>query len=125
MHEVDLANYLAKHSNSAFARLINHGVRYTHVSTSNPSDSFPGLLAFMTGGSAKSTGVFYDDSYDRTLFAPGSNCLTMGTETQYAENIDYDLSQLDGGGPADSDHIDPTKLPWSTEFANRSIRITS
>jgi hypothetical protein len=111
MHEVDLANYLAKHSNSAFARLINHGVRYTHVSTSNPSDSFPGLLAFMTGGSPKSTGVFYDDSYDRTLFAPGSNCLTMGTETQYAENIDYDLSQLDGGGLPDSDHIDPTKLP--------------
>ena len=30
---------------------------------------------------------------------------------QFAENIDYDLSQLSAGGAAGSDHIDPAKLP--------------
>ena len=110
MHETDLERYVAGHPTSAFARLIGHGVHYTHASTSMPSDSFPGLMAFMTGGSPLSHGIFYDDSYDRTLYAPGSNCKgTPGTETLFAENLDYDLGALDGGGPAGSDHINPAK----------------
>src|SRR5262249_19011560 len=51
MHQIDLQRYLAGHPHSAFARLAQHGVQYTQASTSLPSDSFPGLLAFMTGGS--------------------------------------------------------------------------
>src|SRR5262249_34770701 len=44
--------------------------------------------------------------------APNSDCTgTPGTETQYAENIYYDLTQLDGGGPPGSDHINPANLP--------------
>src|SRR5215470_4496534 len=74
MHEVDLHRYVSSHPASGFARLLAHGVHFTDAHTSQPSDSFPGLLAFMTGGSPKTHGVFYDDSYDRTLFAPGSNC---------------------------------------------------
>lgn len=112
MHEVDLQRYVNSHPGSSFARLIAHGVHYTDAHTSRPSDSFPGLLAFMTGGSPKTHGVFYDDTYDRTLFAPGSNCQGQpGTEAQFAENIDYDLSKLDGGGPVGSNHIDPAQLP--------------
>jgi len=112
MHEVDLQRYVKFHPTSAFARLLTHGTHFTNAHTSRPSDSFPGLLAFMTGGSPLSHGVFYDDTYDRTLFAPNSNCQGKpGTETTYAENIDYDLTKLDGGGPAGSSHIDPTQLP--------------
>jgi hypothetical protein len=112
MHQVDLERFVAGHPGSAFARLLSHGVEYRNAHTARPSDSFPGLLAFMTGGSPKSHGVFYDDSYDRTLFAPGSNCLgTPGTEAQFAENIDFDLTKLDGGGPPGSNHIDPAQLP--------------
>jgi hypothetical protein len=89
MHEVDLERYVAAHPGSAFARLVRNGVQYQNAHTARPSDSFPGLLAFMTGGSPLSHGVFYDDSYDRTLYAPGSNCQGQpGTEAQYAENID-------------------------------------
>jgi len=49
--------------------------RARHHPTSNArlpahSDSFPGLLALVTGGSPVSHGVFYDVSYDRTLFDP-------------------------------------------------------
>jgi hypothetical protein len=113
MHEADLSKYLAdpQHVDSAFARLTHQGVRYLRASSSKPSDSFPGLMAFMTGGSPKSTGVFYDDSYDRSLFAPGSNCKgAPGTETQFAENIDYDLTLLSGGDTT-PDHINPANLP--------------
>jgi hypothetical protein len=112
MHQQDLDRFVASHPVSAFARLLANGVAYSNAHTSEPSDSFPGLIAFMTGGSPKTHGVFYDDTYDRTLFPPGSGCTgPRGTETQFAENIDYDLTQLDGGGPAGSDHIDPSKLP--------------
>jgi hypothetical protein len=112
MHQVDLERYIAAHSSSAFSWLVHHGIHYSRASTSAPSDSFPGLLAFMTGGLPRTHGVFYDDAYDRTLFPPGSHCSgAPGTETQYAENIDYDLTVLDGGGPPGSNHIDPSTLP--------------
>ena len=112
MHQLDLERYVTTHPHSAFARIARQGVQYTQAAASKPSDSFPGLLAFMTGGSPLSHGVFYDDSYDRTLFAPGSHCTgQVGTETLFAENLDYDLNALDGGGPPGSDHIDPTQLP--------------
>jgi len=112
MHQVDLERFVAGHPRSALSRLLGHGVEYANAHAARPSDSFPGLMAFMTGGSPKSHGIFYDDSYDRTLFAPGSACSgTPGSEVQFAENLDFDLTQLDGGGPAGSNHIDPAQLP--------------
>lgn len=112
MHEVDLQRYVAGHPASSFAKLLRHGLHYTNAHTSYPSDSFPGLLAFMTGASPKTHGVFYDDTFDHTLFPPGSNCQgPRGTEANFSEVLDYDLNLLDGGGPAGSDHINPANLP--------------
>jgi len=88
LHAQDLARYITLHPHSALAHLTHVGLTYTQASTSKPSDSFPGLLAMVTGGSPRSTGVFYDDSYDRNLSAPGSNCATKGTEVVYDETID-------------------------------------
>ena len=118
MHQADLVNYIKTHPGSTFAKLANHGVEYTRASTSKPSDSFPGLLAFATGGSPRSHGVFYDDSYDATLYPPGSNCTgAPGTEVSNFEALDWDLTKLDGGSPpagADFDprnpHINPANL---------------
>src|SRR5215471_1308818 len=106
LHAQDLARYTALNPNSALAQLTHLGTTYTHASTSKPSDSFPGLLSMVTGGSPRSTGVFYDDSYDRTLSAPGSNCSVKGTEVVYDESIDINSNALDGGGG-----IDPNALP--------------
>lgn len=39
-----------------------------------PSDSFPGTMNQMTGAHPRTTGVWYDDTWDRTFYAPGSNC---------------------------------------------------
>src|ERR1700716_1955766 len=69
-HAVDLKNCVASRLCPHLARLTEHGITYANASTTEPSDSFPGLLAQFTGGTSKSTGVYYDDSYDRTLFAP-------------------------------------------------------
>jgi hypothetical protein len=74
MHALDLANYVMSHPTSNFAQLSATGLTYGNASGSRPSDSFPGLLAMVTGGSPNSTGVFYDRSYDRKLSPPGSQC---------------------------------------------------
>src|SRR5262249_11793317 len=51
----------------SLAALAEHGLNYPQASASKPSDSFPGILAMATGGSPRSTGVYYDVSYDRRL----------------------------------------------------------
>jgi predicted AlkP superfamily pyrophosphatase or phosphodiesterase len=95
LHETDVAHFIASHPDSTFAELAEHGVDYTDAHAPTPTDSFPGLAALVTGGTPKSTGLYYDDSYDRTLFPPGSNCEGKpGTEAMYFENAEFDDSQL-------------------------------
>src|ERR1700733_8376765 len=43
--------------------LSQTAINYVGVSSSKPSDSFPGTAALMTGGSPKSTGLYYDVAY--------------------------------------------------------------
>jgi predicted AlkP superfamily pyrophosphatase or phosphodiesterase len=82
LHAVDLSNYITSHPNSALAALASHGIQYPNALTTAPSDSFPGLTAQVTGATPRSAGVFYDVSYDRSLFPPGSNCVgSPGTVT--------------------------------------------
>jgi len=113
LHRQDLAWWVKGHPDSALGQLSRHGVTYTAAKAPTPSDSFPGLLALVTGGTPKSTGVYYDDSYDRTLFPPGSGCQGKpGSEIVYDESVDHDMSQL-FSGPArnPSGGIDPVNLP--------------
>src|SRR5215472_6187542 len=42
------------------AQLAQTGVNYLEAATSEPSDSFPGLMALVSGGSPRSVGAFYD-----------------------------------------------------------------
>lgn len=118
LHAVDLNRWVADpaHASGAFAALAPHAVIYSHAYTTGPSNSFPGMIAQATGGTPRFAGVFYDDSYDRVLFAPGSNCEgPPGTEVQFAENIDKDKSLLNAGGTVGQplSQIDPAQLPLS------------
>jgi hypothetical protein len=106
MHQADLARYVETHPQSTLAQLRRHGSAFVNASASKPSDSFPGLLAMVTGGSPRSTGVFYDVTYDRTLSPPGSACKTVGTAVVYDESIEFNSDLSNGGGG-----IDPTTLP--------------
>lgn len=122
LHAVDLAYCTTHNLCPNLAALAQHGTTFTNASTTKPSDSFPGMLAQVTGGTSRSTGVYYDDSYDRTLFAPAGNppapCAgTPGAETANAENLDTNLHSIDGGVPASltglnsAVAIDPNNLP--------------
>jgi len=118
LHAIDLTNWIADpaHSGGALATLAPHATIYSHAYTTAPSDSFPGMIAQVTGGTPRSAGVFYDDSFDRTLFAPGSDCQGLpGAETQFAENIDKDKNLLNAGGTLGQplSQIDPAQLPLS------------
>jgi hypothetical protein len=97
MHGIDLDRYTAARPDSTLAQLAKAGVRYTNVSTPFPSDSFPGQLALFTGGTPRSTGVYYDLSYDRSLSPPG-DCATKGTVIDFSELADVDATATDGGG---------------------------
>jgi Type I phosphodiesterase / nucleotide pyrophosphatase len=115
-HAVDLEICVAKGTCPNLKNLTQHGFTYTNASTTKPSDSFPGLLAQLTGGTSKSTGVFYDDSYDRTLYAPG--CTSgPGAEVNLAENTEKNSHAIDGGvagsltGLNAGVAIDPNNLP--------------
>src|SRR6266851_4865838 len=108
LHALDVANYLASHPNSALATLASHGVTYSSARTPALSDSFPGLLALVTGGSPISHGLFYDVSYDRTLFDPGNTTCQGGAGNMvvFDESIDkYNASNVS------LNVIDPSKLP--------------
>lgn len=110
MHALDLTNYVASHPSSTLAYLQSTGVTYDNASTSDPSDSFPGLAALVTGATPSVAGLWYDDSYNRNLIgnvASGATCPgTPGTEVNLSEYLDIDQTRLDGGGG-----IDPNKLP--------------
>src|SRR5258708_39932640 len=56
LHALDVANYVAAHPHSALAELAGHGITYSNARTPANSDSFPGLLALVTGGPPTTTG---------------------------------------------------------------------
>jgi len=117
----------------ALAALGQTGVNYVAASTSKPSDSFPGLIAIVTGGSPALTGIYYDVAYDRSLKPPitttgngnaGHPCTpgvkAAGYTTEYEEGIDIDQTKVNGGAPGAAltdggiSSINPDRLPHNT-----------
>ncbi|WBP84789.1 alkaline phosphatase family protein [Kitasatospora cathayae] len=100
LHQSDLARFVAEHPQSALARLVRGGVEYTHASTTDPSDSFPGMVAQLTGGGPGTTGVYYDDTYDAALLPAGTtDCkgAKPGVEVDLTEDLDRNQDALDAG----------------------------
>jgi len=109
MHAVDYENCVASKTCPHLAALGKTGVNYTRTSTSRPSDSFPGLMAIVSGGSPRTVGAFYDVAYDRVLAPPkiatgnglpGGTCNVNqinGTQTEYEEGNEIDQTKLNGG----------------------------
>jgi hypothetical protein len=130
MNALDYENCVNANTCPNLASLGTTGVNYTRTSTSRPSDSFPGLMAIVAGGTPKLVGAYYDVAYDRVLAPPtidtgnslsGGTCTTgkvNGTRTEYEEGVDIDQSLLTGGSPMYTNpidggflSIDPLKLP--------------
>jgi hypothetical protein len=137
MHAVDLQNCVNGISTvnggdpycPALGALGRTGVNYVAASTSKPSDSFPGLISIVTGGSPALTGIYYDVAYSRSLDAPATTtgnglaagpctpgAAPTGTTTEYEEGIDIDQTKVNGGAPGAAltdggiASIDPKKL---------------
>src|SRR5215472_1681667 len=53
MHALDFQNCSANGTCPHLAALGTTGINYKRTSTSKPSDSFPGLMAIVTGGTPK------------------------------------------------------------------------
>ena len=96
LHEADVAVCVRTGDCRNIAELLEHGIHYTNAQAPKPTDSFPGLFAQFSGALPKTTGVYYDDSYDRTLWAPGCTG-NQGSEVNLAENLDFDSTLIDGG----------------------------
>ncbi len=111
------------------AALGDSGLNYLNAQASKPSDSFPGLMAIVSGGTPRSVGAFYDVAYDRSLDPPAkatgngvaagpcvAGAAPIGTTTEYEEGIDIDQTKLNGGAPGASlteggiRSIDPQRL---------------
>jgi len=112
LRNADLADPKLQGDLTNILSLAHSGALYTDASTSSPSDSFPGLLSYLTGASPATTGVYYDDSYDRNLLAPGSKAGDpSGTEVLFDQSIDKNSKLLSGGGDFGVGSIDVSKLP--------------
>jgi len=127
LHQSDLAWYVGMHPGSALATLVHGGVEFTHAQTPFPSDSFPGMVGQVTGGDPRTTGIYYDDSWNRSLLPAGTtacNGVKPGVEVTYFEQADLNQHALDAGQglaglPASILHmtgdprtlIDPSQLP--------------
>jgi len=108
LHALDVSNYVKNNKGSALAELAGHGITYSNAQTPANSDSFPGLLALVTGGTPVSHGLFYDVSYNRAIFDPTNpTCQGQAGNMQvFDESIDvYDSNNVS------QNKIDPTKLP--------------
>jgi hypothetical protein len=118
LHALDVARYVEAHPNSALAELSSHGITYSNARTPANSDSFPGLLALVTGGSPVSHGLFYDVSYDRTLYDPTNvTCKgPAGNMMVFDESIDqYDSSHVS------QNVIDPARLPRGRNASGQCV----
>jgi hypothetical protein len=133
MHALDFVNCskgVPLYGNQTYcphlASLSSTGVHYLQALTSKPSDSFPGLVAQITGATPRSAGIFYDVSYDRSLSPPAKTTpygivggaklcpSVVGTQVGFDEEIDFNYLKLDSGKPDGSsgiNGINPDYLP--------------
>ena len=122
LHALDVANYISTNPESALAELSEHAITYSKAKTPANSDSFPGLLALVTGGSPNSHGLFYDVSYNRSTVYSDSSCTTplLGNIQVYDESIDsYD--KTDPHNWISKNTIDPTQLPYYRNEKNQCV----
>jgi hypothetical protein len=123
LHALDVANYvsLPSHANSALAELTSHGIIYSNARTPALTDSFPGLLALVTGGSPISHGLFYDVSYNRAIFDPTNT--TCSGQPGNMQVFDESIDKYSGNPPVSLNVIDPTALPNHLDENGKCVRL--
>jgi hypothetical protein len=138
LHALDVTRYVDSHPNSTMAQLTKHGITYSNARTPANSDSFPGLLALVTGGSPVTGDLFYDVSYDRSYFAngdstcsgtvsdpaPGANQTAgKGSMIAFDESIDLYGTDPVSGLPLSMNVINPKSLPYQIDSSGHCVPV--
>ena len=138
LHALDVARYLDSHPYSTMKQLAGHGITYSNARTPANSDSFPGLLALVTGGSPVTSGLFYDVSYDRSYFANGdstcsgivndpapgaSHTAGKGSAIAFDESIDLYGTDPVTGLPLSRNVINPSSLPYQIDSNKQCVPV--
>jgi hypothetical protein len=100
LHQSDVAWYVSNHPESELAKLVGGGAQYTRAQTPIPSDSFPGLVAQVTGANPRTAGVYYDDEYSHAVLEPGTTSCEgkpRGGEVIYDSPDDRNPESIDAG----------------------------
>ena len=116
------------------ASLSSTAINYVNAISSKPSDSFPGMAALASGGTPKSTGLYYDVAYDRSLDAPEEKTGTglgagpctpygtpTGTTTDNDQGNEFDDTKLNGGAPGAGLTEAPAQAPDGPPGAYREL----
>ena len=121
LHALDVANYVANNPNSALAVLTKHGITYSNARIPANSDSFPGLLALVTGGSPATGGLFYDVSYNRGIYDP-TNTICSGPAGNM-QVFDESIDQYSGNPPVSLNKINVDLLPNHLDENGKCVRL--
>src|SRR4029077_16266126 len=100
LHQSDLTLYVENPPASALAKLVRNGTDFVNAQVQVPTDSFPGMVGQLTGGTPRPTGIYYDDSYNASLLPAGTtSCagVAPGAEVTYFEQADLNQHSLDAG----------------------------
>src|ERR1700732_3935875 len=138
LHALDVAPYVESHPNSAMTQLAKRGITYSNARPPANSDSFPGLLALMTGGSPVTGDLFYDVSYDRSYFANGDSTCSgavsdsapgagqsagRGSPIAFDESIDLYGRDPVPALPLSRNMINPNSLPFQIDSNGHCIPV--
>src|SRR5689334_16070743 len=138
LHALDVSNFIQAHPSSAMAHLAAHGITYSNARTPANSDSFPGLLALVTGGSPVTSDLFYDVSYDRSYFANGDSTCSgavgdpapgagqaagRGSPIAFDESIDLYGTDPVSGLPLSKNVINPNSLPFQIDANGHCVPV--
>jgi len=100
LHQSDIDWYVSNNPNSELAKIVKGGAEFTNAHTSNPSDSDPGGTALMTGGDPRTTGIYYDVSYNHATYEAGTTSChgqPTGGDVIYDSPDDLNVTRLDAG----------------------------
>jgi Type I phosphodiesterase / nucleotide pyrophosphatase len=97
------------------AGLLKNAIHYSDVMGSLPTDSYPGTTALYTGATPRTAGIWYDNTWDRSLYSFGSNCVgPPGFNVLNDESIDINSTAIDGGGGFDVTGLSYRKTSWGS-----------
>jgi hypothetical protein len=112
LHDADLTDPATSAYLPSVLGIANHGIHYTNAYAVKPTDNFPNMVAQVTGAGPKTSGIYYDSTYNRAYYPAATFVGTPpGTSVLWTADIDKNGDLLSGGGNSDASSINPFVLP--------------